>query len=817
MAINAVCPECRAEYNLADQQRGKKVRCKHCDAVFVAGAALAKKTAEAEEVVEVVERPAAKPKPTAVTARRGAPTKVLRHAAEDDADDSDDADLQPKRGKGSKGGGSPLPWIIGGGVVGVAAIAGLIVTLVMVLRDPPAKTASNGDTPQQQVAGGPGQIPGQVPFAGPPGVNPPRGNPPIGQPVEGNPVVQPGVQPPKTDTVPAKADTDPGPALPTSGRLTAEAMKRVKRATVYIEVTTPDGTRASGSGFFGAVEARNIILTNAHVVGMLAPESMRPKLIEVVVNSGQSDEWKTTARVLGVDRVSDLAVLDIGTPPKPLPEPLKVKPAGGLQELDPVYVFGFPLGKQLGKAITIRDSTVSALRTNEKTGVLERVQVNGGMDPGNSGGPVVDTSGAVVGVAVSGYEGRQINFAVPGERVQAILEGRISQLGIHQPYYKGGRVAIPVVMEMIDPRNRIKEVALEVWTGDKPKKSQPASRPPATTQPGKQAGDSERKRFPLTYVGGEGKGDIVLPDLPSGKVWWQQPTWVDAKGQSHWAGAGVLDLPAAPVERKATKLVLKYPPRAVRPVTLTLENKLGLSGDKDADAFMMKTEVVFKESVVQTSASGSTLSLEYRDKSRIKRDIFEPRKPPQPSKLLASVRDYLPGMITLLQIDSVGNITGQALDHRGQINDPRLREALKAFHQPIQQGLEAMAVSLPPKGDVNPLQSWKADRQLPIDTPGKFETGKLEMTFTYLGVRKYRGREEAVLSIDGMVRTEKDVADAIGGKASGMVLVDVETGQTRLAEVKVITDLNALVTEPGEPPRQLKVLATVKVSLKRDL
>ena len=101
-----------------------------------------------------------------------------------------------------------------------------------------------------------------------------------------------------------------------------------------------------------------------------------------------------------------------------------------------------PLGKALGEEITIRNSTVSALR--RRGGILDKIQVNGGMDPGNSGGPVVDSNGDVVGVAVSGYEGRLINFAIPGERVTNILKGRLSSMVVGQAFTDRGKVNLPV-------------------------------------------------------------------------------------------------------------------------------------------------------------------------------------------------------------------------------------------------------------------------------------------------------------------------------------------------------------------------------------
>jgi S1-C subfamily serine protease len=345
-----------------------------------------------------------------------------------------------------------MTWILVGAGVGGALLILLCggVIALLVFRDKPAEVANNNAPPAAPMPP-PQPRPQEVPF---------------NQPVQGQPVVQPQnpappVQPANAPPAPvAEAPRNPAPA--NNGRLTGEPRARVKHATVFLHVRMPDGNWASGSGFFGCKEARNIVLTNAHVIGMLAPESMRPQTIEVVVHSGEADEWKTTARVLGVDRSSDLAVLDIGTPSHPIPEPLNVQSAAALQELDLVYVSGFPLGYALGKEISIRDTSVSALR--RKNGQLNRIQLNGGMDPGNSGGPIVNNNGEVIGVAVSGIEGRQINFAIPGDRVHAILDGRVSELAFHQPYVSGGnKIAVPVIMDMIDPRNLIKEVGLEVW------------------------------------------------------------------------------------------------------------------------------------------------------------------------------------------------------------------------------------------------------------------------------------------------------------------------------------------------------------------
>ena len=67
---------------------------------------------------------------------------------------------------------------------------------------------------------------------------------------------------------------------------------------------------------------------------------------------------------------------------------MTVSSAKNLIETQQVHIFGFPFGNELGKKITVSSSSVSSLPTNETSGELEKIQVNGGMHPGNSGGPV---------------------------------------------------------------------------------------------------------------------------------------------------------------------------------------------------------------------------------------------------------------------------------------------------------------------------------------------------------------------------------------------------------------------------------------------
>jgi S1-C subfamily serine protease len=194
-------------------------------------------------------------------------------------------------------------------------------------------------------------------------------------------------------------------------QLASATLKAVKQSTVYLRVTFGDKNKAEGSGFFAG--GPNMVVTNAHVVGMLKDDTNFPERIDVVVNSGEKDERSYLGQVVGVDPELDLAVLRVEG--NDLPPALKVVSGRHLEETQAVFIFGFPLGRDLGKHITVSKSSISSLRKSE-AGVLERLQVNGGMHPGNSGGPVVDARGQVVGVAVSGVRNTQIHLAISGDR-----------------------------------------------------------------------------------------------------------------------------------------------------------------------------------------------------------------------------------------------------------------------------------------------------------------------------------------------------------------------------------------------------------------
>src|SRR5262249_3717354 len=115
----------------------------------------------------------------------------------------------------------------------------------------------------------------------------------------------------------AWVEVPPGPAPAVIDKDTA---RKVKQATAYLRVRLANGNTVEGSGFFAAQPG--LVLTNAHVLGMLSPGSPTPAEVRVVVHSGEPEEFALPAQVLGVDREHDLGVLRVKGHADRLPAPL---------------------------------------------------------------------------------------------------------------------------------------------------------------------------------------------------------------------------------------------------------------------------------------------------------------------------------------------------------------------------------------------------------------------------------------------------------------------------------------------------------------
>jgi putative serine protease PepD len=221
----------------------------------------------------------------------------------------------------------------------------------------------------------------------------------------------------------AKATTPAPPVDP--DKPSPAVVERVKKATVYIRCAFKNGEGGTGSGF--VVKDSGLVVTNAHVIGLKEEKFKGPRAIELVFNSGEGPdkEYHYGGELVAFDREQDLAILrpfiiDVGAR-QAVPDGITVSKTPNLSLLQKLFVFGFPLGESIGKEITVSETSISSLRKDPETGKLKMIQVKGGITHGNSGGPLVDLQGNVVGVAVAEYTGTDIRLAIPSEVVQEFI------------------------------------------------------------------------------------------------------------------------------------------------------------------------------------------------------------------------------------------------------------------------------------------------------------------------------------------------------------------------------------------------------------
>ena len=240
----------------------------------------------------------------------------------------------------------------------------------------------------------------------------------------------------------------------------------VKKATTYVRVAG-DGWAGSGSGFVVAADEKGLIIaTNHHVVSPKPSSESRPNakpiVVTVVFNSGEKTEQSAPASIVALDQELDLAFLRVAGI-KNAPQPLSFLDTAKPAETMPVYSFGFPFGNGLSStkgnpAVTIGKASVSSLR-NGPDGNLAFVQIDGNLNPGNSGGPVVDTQGRLVGVAVATIrDGKGIGLVIPATDLARTMAGRIGKLRVSPGKTADGSPSLRIEMAVVDPLNKIRSV-----------------------------------------------------------------------------------------------------------------------------------------------------------------------------------------------------------------------------------------------------------------------------------------------------------------------------------------------------------------------
>lgn len=204
-------------------------------------------------------------------------------------------------------------------------------------------------------------------------------------------------------------------------------------SVVSISCTMANG---SGSGTGVVLSAEGYLVTNAHVVA-------GAQEIQVLL----TDERTFRASLVGMDQLSDLAVLYIDATDL---IPANFGDSSVLRVGDAVVAIGDPLGVSLRGTMT--DGIVSAINRNVQSGgrTMTLIQTNAALNSGNSGGPLINCHGQVIGVNTmkigtytdaAGVEG--LGFAIPSTVVKEIVDQLIAQ------GYVSGRPDLPLEGEWI--------------------------------------------------------------------------------------------------------------------------------------------------------------------------------------------------------------------------------------------------------------------------------------------------------------------------------------------------------------------------------
>jgi putative serine protease PepD len=213
----------------------------------------------------------------------------------------------------------------------------------------------------------------------------------------------------------------------TPGQIYKQAYQGVVEITVSTPQQTPTGNQeaqAQGSGF--VIDSDGHIVTNDHVVENADSVSVR------FWNGNTYD-----ASVVGTDPSTDLAVIKVDAPSSIL-HPVSLGGSSSVQVGDPVVAIGSPFGLEE----TVTSGIVSALHRqiealNQFT-INDTIQTDAAINHGNSGGPLFNAAGQVIGVnsQIAGQTGANvgIGFSIPSDTVRSIADTLISNGKVEHAY-----------------------------------------------------------------------------------------------------------------------------------------------------------------------------------------------------------------------------------------------------------------------------------------------------------------------------------------------------------------------------------------------
>jgi putative serine protease PepD len=185
-----------------------------------------------------------------------------------------------------------------------------------------------------------------------------------------------------------------------------------------------DGGGALGTGF--VIDDEGHVVTNEHVVSGAAG---------IVVTFADGSE--ASAELVGTDPSTDIALLKVDVPPAEL-EPLELGSSGGLVVGQEVYAIGNPYGLERTLTAGIVSALDRQIQAPNGYTISGAIQTDAAINSGNSGGPLLDEGGRVVGVTaqIESQTGGNvgIGYAIPIDLVEGVVEELQSSGSVEHGY-----------------------------------------------------------------------------------------------------------------------------------------------------------------------------------------------------------------------------------------------------------------------------------------------------------------------------------------------------------------------------------------------
>ena len=563
-------------------------------------------------------------------------------------------------------------------------------------------------------------------------------------------------------------------------QLPVEVLTKVKRGTVHLKVKRANGSTAEGSGWF--VEP-GMIITNAHVLNMHGGDKRFPQKIDVTIDAGAKTSQTFTAKFQGAAYEADLMLLKVDADPEKLPEPLELHSEAELSETQSVYVFGFPLGKSPGKSISVSKSSISSLRRDD--GQLKEIQLEGGVNPGNSGGPVVTSEGEVIGVAVGGVEGTSIKFAIPVEFVSQLVNGKFLNLKLEQSYLSGDQIKLPVKVATLDPLNRITDIKIEHWTTPK---IDTTPRPGSYELPEPVEGDGpvqvvETHKLPS----GISATELVLAPLPDEtSTYFLRATLKDGRGRTYWS-TPISNLRPVPLEHREIRMKYQTKPGPGRAFQISHEAAFKVQVGTRSDTMSMSVRVEAQPTWSAPDADGDTVGkLNFSSVTLGLKQNGEPVKAAELFNPLGQAFLKTSGSVRMSEEGAV--VFAQSDFHQ---TDPNLKSELLSISDLVMQTMELLSVPFP-QHTLQIKERIRTQRMLLIGLTGLYLPSQADVKYQYQGVRKKYQEETAFFDISGELRPRRGDDSRLTGRLNGVLEVSLETGQVISSSCTMNVDFESL-------------------------